>query len=1021
MLFRTACRHLGRKAPRKILEFPDLHGFAIKNVRRIDDLHLVVYEMLHEATKAPYYHVDTDDANNTFCIGFRTPASNNKGTAHVLEHTTLCGSEKHPIRDPFFLMLRRSLSTFMNALTGAEYTLYPFSTTNTQDFQNLLSVYLDAVFCPLLRREDFKQEGHRVEVDKALEESGSGAEDSSQLQLLHNGVVFNEMRGVASDPNAHFYHRVLQVMLPGTHYQYNSGGDPQEILKLTYEELVEFHRKHYTPSNSVVFTYGDQSPVQHMRALDEYFRRFSVSEPVQVPTLQETCRFDKPIAITEDGPLDVMGNPKLQKRIVVSYAIPEDQNSLKDVVELSVLDDLLSMGPGAPMFKTLIESQIGAKFSSVKGYISYLSSPIFSYGVSGVDEERPNAEGEVLAGIHSALEMVRQRGFDTRRVHSVVFQQELHQRHRSTSFGLSLCTSLGALALCRGHTNPIDYINWLPHLRTILEDNGRSLIPLIEKTFLSNPHRAIISVSAKKEFSERFRARLQQLDDELNEKTSPEEKEKIRKETCEWLERVRAPQNCDVLPTLRISDIPKNSFREPAPRPSVRCPRISTIGYQTNGLVYVHGAIPHTAEISRAMALGGGWSLPKHFPQLVNLLARTGAGKYSFRELSTEVNLVCGGFSFDALMNESFRQKGTVLSGTTFGFYTTTDKLEEALELLRVTFLEPRTSIDDPDVISRTLSRSKMACTQSIRSLQSSGHLMAVSAASARLTRYGAIYERWWGLEKSKYASEMLEKLQGDAETCHGIVRQLVSEYKALTESLVQCMKSGLLFATCEEEDQHRVEAALWRFRESFPGEERTCTSSSSESALHIVLPSVVSAMEPRTKEELLPIDTSYVGLAIVNDLTWTHKDHAALRVACQLLDNEYMHRRVREEGGAYGASVKASLIGEVGGVAMSSFRDPTPNETITAFDEARDWLADAKNITPSRVDEAKLRMFSKIDSPYTADSFGCVNFLNDVQHELKQQVRDALLSVTPAQVMNAAKYLDTSKGVISVLKPSNS
>lgn len=1044
-MFRRAVVKFSKKAFREELQFSNTHGFSIEKIHRVDDLNLVAYQMIHNATKAPYFHVDTDDSNNTFCIGFRTPAENSKGASHVLEHTVLCGSKKHPIRDPFFLMLRRSLSTFMNALTGADYTLYPFSTTNERDYQNLLSVYLDAVFKPLLRKEDFQQEGHRIEAPGAKEmldaspASDGGAavhtdnkkvddvkkksSEEESIRLAHNGVVFNEMRGVASDPNSHFYRRVLQVMLPGTHYQHFSGGDPREILTLTYEELLAFHRRYYSPSNSVTFSYGSFDPTSHMKALNEYFSMFPPSTPVRVPTLVEQQRFKEPRTIREDGPLDVMGNPKLQKRILVSYGIPETRNSLKDVVALSVLDDLLCMGPGSPMFKTLIESHIGAKYSSMKGYISYLSSPIISYGVSGVDEDRENAEEEVEKAVNAALEVVQKEGFDERRVRSVIFQQELQQRHRSTSFGLNLCTSLCALALCRVHTNPVEYINWLPHLKQIGKDNARELLPLIKTIFTDNSHRALISVSAKKEFLEESRRQLQQLDENVNAETPLEEKKKILESTKKWLERVRQKQNSDVLPTLHISDIPKESFREPLPDFSTVCPQVSTISYPTNGLVYVHGAIPHEATISHAMAVGERWSLPIYFPQLINMVGRTGAGKFSFRELSTEVQLVCSGFSFAPMLNESYTSKGTVLSGTAFGFYTTVEKLEESLNLLRMTFLQPRSSYCDPDVVSRTLSRSKMACSQSIQSLQSSGHTIAVSSASSRLSRHAAIYERWWGLEKTRYCSTLLEKLQGnDEDARQEMLSQLVHEYDHLTKCLVASMRSGLLWATCEKEDQRRVEQALVNFRNSFPADnERRSTSSCDSSALHIVLPKITpDVSSPRkVNRECLPIDTSYVGVAMQNDLSWdSFPDHAALRVGCQLLDNEYTHRRVREEGGAYGASVRPSLMGEVGGVSMSSYRDPTPEKTLIAFDEARDWLADPANITQERVDEAKLRLFSKIDSPYTADSFGCVYFYNDVKHELKQQLRDALLSITPAQIVDAAKYLDTSRSVVTFLQP---
>eukprot|EP00796_Vickermania_ingenoplastis_P002153 gene2153-1322_t len=1022
---------MGSSLEQELRRFAPQLGFGLQAVRRVEELNLVSYEMVHEATKAKYYHIDTDDANNTFCIGFRTPAANDKGTSHVLEHTVLCGSEKHPVRDPFFMMLRRSLSNFMNAMTGADYTLYPFSTTNAQDFKNLLSVYLDAVFCPLLREEDFKQEGHRIEVAGQCEGTEVGAaeakagETAPPLRLVHNGVVFNEMRGVVTQPSHFFSRSVLRILLPETHYVFNSGGNPPDVLELTHDELRQFHRQHYTPSNSITMTYGSMHPEPHLRALNAYFARFPRTEPIKVPTLQDHCRLDRPKTVVLDGPLDAMGNPKLQKRISVSYAVPADRNSLQDVVQLSVLDDLLSAGPSSPMYKALIESQIGAKYAPMKGYAASLSSPIISYGVAGVDEERVDAEKEVESAVRQALQSAQADGFDPRRVASVVFQQELAQRHRAADFGLNVCTGLCALCLCREGTDPADFINWLPHLQRIQEDGGRSLQPVLRHALLENTHSAVIAVSAKKSYLDSFRQQLQQLDEDLNAKATEEEKIKIQEETAAWLERVRQPQNTDLLPTLRVSDIPTAAFKEPTPVPSATAATVSTIPYATNGLVYVHGLVPHAASVVAAMTSGQPAAVSALLPNVVPLLARTGAGAYSFREQAVEAELVCSGFSFQPILNESYRWRGpadapapSTITGIEFGFYTTVAKLTEALELLHVTLMEPRTAATDADVRGRVLSSIKMECSRYIQSLQSQGNAVAVSAAASRLTTRAAIHERWFGLERCRAASELLEALQGDDTARDTALEQLVTEYEALTVAVAHGVRSGLLWATCEPAHQAAVDAALCRFQAAFPSP----TGVGREAPHRIQLPPLgphAGAPLDRVVSHELPIDTSFVGLAVRHGLAWTDPARAPLRVACQLLDNEYLHRRVREEGGAYGAGAGPTLMGETGGCTMSSYRDPSPDKTVRAFDEAREWLAVAKNVSQERVDEAKLRLFSKIDAPYTADSFGTGLYLHDVDQTLKQQLRDALLAVTPAQVMDTAAYLDTSAAAVAVLKPA--
>lgn len=1009
--------NLLRCAPRPVLKFGALHGFELDAVRPIPELHLVAYALHHTKTNAKYYHVDTADQNNVFCIGFRTPAVNDKGTSHVLEHTTLCGSKQFPVRDPFFKMLNRSLSNFMNAMTGSDYTLYPFATTNRKDFQNLLRVYLDAVFSPLLREEDFAQEGHRVEG--TVQQRSDGGEE---VVLGHNGVVFNEMRGVVSDPSTHFMRTVLREMLPGTHYVYNSGGEPIDVLSLTYDELTAFHKKHYTPSNAIAMTYGCEHPEAHLMALEEFFSRFQRSEAVKVPSLDAKNRFRAPREVRLEGPLDVMGNPSLQKRVLVSYAVADkDASDLSQMVKHSVLDELLSSGPSSPMYLALIESQLGAKYAPLSGFSHDLSTPLLSFGVAGVSDACENAEEKVKGAVEAALTKTVKEGFDPRRLQSVVFQMELQQRHRSENFGVSLCTNLCALGLVREGIDPLDFINWLPHLKRVQAEGGSALLPVIESSLLNNPHQGVISVSPAANFVERMRTDINKLNDELNKSASTEEKKSVHRETDAWLERVRAVENCEELPTLTAKDIPAQCFQEPAVLPAAAAPgvesfaRVSTIPCPTNGLVYVHGVIPHTAELLAAIGGGAVDQVSSAYPLLVSLLGRTGAGKFSFRELSVESELLCSGFSFGSMLQESVAVKGRAMTGIRFDFYTTEEKLAASLDLLRLILQSPRTSVTDQDVTNRVGSFVKAACSRSIQGLQRSGNAKATSAAAARLSSLAAISDKWFGLHSSKQASVLLDRLQDDVNGPRE-TEELVSSLGGLTGDVRSAMSNSVLWAACEERQRAGVEAALQSFQQAF------ASSPSSHSSISVTMANTPSASATeRIQHVELPIDTSYVGFAGLTPLHRSHPDFAALRVGCQLLSNEYLHRRVREEGGAYGAGASASLSGEVGGFCMSSYRDPTPEKTIPVFEEAADWLSDVKHLSQRRVDEAKLRLFSGLDAPYTASSYGVQHFTYEMTPELKQSFRDALLAVGSEDIARAADYLRTKGTAVTVLQPEKS
>ncbi|KAH9599944.1 Peptidase M16 [Trypanosoma melophagium] len=994
---------------RSLINFENTHGFLHKATRRIDELNLVAYEWQHKLTGAMYYHIDTDDRNNTFCIGFRTPAENSKGTTHVLEHTVLCGSKKYPVRDPFTMMLRRSLSNFMNAMTGNDYTLYPFATTNTQDFCNLLDVYLDAVFHPLLREGDFKQEGHRVEVE---------TDAAVGKRLVFNGVVFNEMRGVVSEPSQHYAHSLMKVMLPGTHYEHISGGFPPDVLKLTYEELVGFHKKHYHPSNSITFTYGDQHPEKWMKTLNEYFSSFSRSEAVTVPFLHPENRFKQLKKFSLEGPLNPMGNPQRQKRVSVSFGVQEEDNMLEDMVELSVLDSLLSSGPSSPLHKALIESQIGSRYAPMRGYSSFLSSPFISYGVEGVDENRPNSEDEVLNAVISTLQSVEKEGFDQRRVQSVIFQEELHQRHRAAEYGVNLCTGLCMMGLCRARNNPLDFIDWLPHLRRLGEQQAKTLLPRISKNLTNNPHRALVSVSAKKEYLDSLRDTLTQMEEKLNKDASDDKKEEIEKETAKWLERIRAPQNDDILPTLTVKDIPRESFQEPSPQ-LVKLNdsnSLYTIACPTNGLVYVHGLAPFNSSLITSI-LGCARESFIDVPLWNSLLGNLGAGKYSYKELSIATDLVCGGFTFSPQLNQSYLQRSDYIVGTAYGFFTTKERLQEALNLFKVTLLEPQTSPENEEVRSRALSLVKARCSGVIQRIQRNGNRVATTLAVSHLTQCGAVREEWSGLAQSTHASILLEKLQSSDEA---LVRETITEilksYEIFANSLASNIRRGILWATCEEAHRVEVETMLTEFLCEFPD-----TSSTVETSTRLSFASNKRNSGLLQLRKPLPIDTSYAGIAVANKLDWVHPHQAPLRVACQLLSNDYLHRRIREEGGAYGSGATATLNGEVGGITMSSYRDPTPEQTVSVFKEASKWLGDSGNITQVKIDEAKLRMFSSIDAPYSVDSYGESYFLHDIQPDQKQAMRNAILAVEPRDVANMAQYFDVSgdaAAVVGVLCP---
>ena len=534
---------------------------------------LIVFHFRHRTiADAEAYHVAAaDDSNNAFCLGFATPALDDRGVTHVLEHMVLCGSEKYPVREPFFRMTRRSLSTYMNALTGPDYTLYPFATTNSKDYANLLSVYLDAVFHPLLRKDDFLQEAHRIEFQSSttssspstevLAAAGGGGSDGSEAaggseevvpgpvvegeghaaasgssapaMVAFSGTVYNEMKGAASEPGRCFTHTVLKQLMPSTHYRFVSGGVPRRILDLKHDDVVDFHRLYYRPGNSVVFTYGSWDPTDTLLTVDAAFAakqreliergashladKGRVAVPAETsfrdwtappPTQPDAALLAKQVQAR--GPSDPMGDPASQKRVLFAAAVPGSvfeaggRPTLRDEVEWSVTDELLTDGPASPMYQALFapttttasttsggsepsqdagkSAALGARFAPMSGAQFSMTCPTVGYGVSGASDAAVKPE-TVRDAVRGALKRVSAEGFPSDRIEGVVFQSELQQRHRSSDYGVNLLTGLAARRLVMGSSATTtggsggvaveDLLDWSPHLARLRQEPPR--------------------------------------------------------------------------------------------------------------------------------------------------------------------------------------------------------------------------------------------------------------------------------------------------------------------------------------------------------------------------------------------------------------------------------------------------------------------------------------------------------------------------------------------------------------------
>lgn len=369
-------------------------AFTFLRSEFIDALNVTVQEFEHTVTGAKHFHIASENDENVFLVGLKTVPTDSCGVAHILEHTVLCGSERFPVRDPFFMMIRRSLNTFMNAFTSSDWTAYPFASKNKKDFHNLLGVYLDAVFFSRLDELDFSQEGHRLEFAEP---------DNAESELTFKGVVFNEMKGAMSSTTSVLWQSLTKYLFPNNTYHFNSGGEPTDIPDLSYDDLLAFYRTHYHPSNAVFMTFGD-IPAETLQAEfeDKVLSRFErLQTQVRVPNAK---RYFSPVRVEEGYAADEVKEDG--SHVVVGWLLGESTD-LNQQFEAQLLSSVLLDNSASPLLRVLENSELGRAPSPLCGLEDSNKEMSFMCGLEGVKrEDAVKVEALVL----STLENIAERG-----------------------------------------------------------------------------------------------------------------------------------------------------------------------------------------------------------------------------------------------------------------------------------------------------------------------------------------------------------------------------------------------------------------------------------------------------------------------------------------------------------------------------------------------------------------------------------------------------------------------------------
>lgn len=929
----------------------------------IDELQIHLTLLEHKKSGARIMHIEADDDENLFCLSLRTYPQTSNGVAHILEHTVLCGSEKYPVKDPFFSMIRRSLNTFMNALTGSDFTCYPAASCNETDFYNLLSVYLDATFFPKLRYMSFLQEGHRLEFTEP--------DDPTSL-LTRRGIVYNEMKGVFASPTSRLYYGLMERLLPDTIYGIESGGDPAVIPELSHEGLIDFHKKYYDPGHALFFFYGNLPIEGHLSFLEENILN-TAERPRPLEALKKQKLFTKPVKDQITYPIDSSEKERAAPFMAFGWLTCSITEPL-EILALELITLILMENDASILKLALVQSGL---CTDAAFYLETEQPQVpWVLILTGCKTADTDA---VWSVIERCLKDLVEKGIEHHLIESCLHQLEFERLEITSSrgpYGLSLFMR-AALAEQHGASSEetLKIHTLFTALRQEIKLDSSLLEEKISRYLLSNPHRVDLVATADEELSQKeAKAEMDQLS-KINAKLSAQEKERIVKETKELSDFQEREEHADIdcLPLIAIGDISRDVKDFPLAHDTIGPYELFTHTGFTNGILYVDLVydLPHISEED----------LP-YLRLFTDLVTAVGNKKRTWSRQLEHVQMHLGDLScylslspsaFDThLLSPTLHIKASAIdSNAAFLF----DILGELVCTTHFTEKERlRELIEQQTTALQT-------------SLNQSALSYATSLASSGLSDATFLQQKFGGLDYYWFLSGL--KADFEAQIDH-VVKKL-DEIKGLLFG----SKIPHVVMSCSNSMLKKVhDEALFdlRFNEMK-------TKSQAWSGGY-------SLTNPLAQGRIISSGVFFTAKSIATP-PYAAPESPACILAGHLFENITLHKKIREQGGAYGGGcrVKSSF----GYALFFAYRDPHLASTLEAFDEAVATIASGA-FTSAQLDEAKRAAIQAMDAPINPGS----RAIHAYQHlrqqksiEVRTAFRERLLDCTAEEVAAATqKYI---------------
>ncbi|KAK7366460.1 hypothetical protein VNO80_08450 [Phaseolus coccineus] len=936
----------------------------------------------HIKTGAQVMSVSNDDENKVFGIVFRTPPNDSTGIPHILEHSVLCGSRKYPLKEPFVELLKGSLHTFLNAFTYPDRTCYPVASTNSKDFYNLVDVYLDAVFFPRCVEDFqiFQQEGWHFELNDPSED------------ITYKGVVFNEMKGVYSQPDNILGRASQQALFPDTTYGVDSGGDPRVIPKLTFEEFKEFHRKYYHPSNSRIWFYGNDDPKERLRILSEYLDLFDSSLAPEESRIEPQTLFSKPVRIVETYPAGEGGDLKKKHMVCLNWLLSDKPLDLETELAIGFLNHLLLGTPASPLRKILLESGLGDAIVG-GGVEDELLQPQFSIGMKGVSEDDIHKVEELVT---STLQKLAEEGFDTDAIEASMNTIEFSLRENNTgSFprGLSLMLqSIGKWIYDMNPFEPLKYEKPLQDLKSRIAKEGPKSVfsPLIEKFILNNPHKVTVEMQPDPEKAAREEATEKDILQKVKTSMTTEDLAELTRATHELRLKQETPDPPEALktvPSLSLRDIPKEPSRVPTEVGDINGVKVLQHDLFTNDVLYTEIVFNMNSLKQELLPL---------VPLFCQSLLEMGTKDLTFVQLNQLIGRKTGGISVYPFTS-SVRGKEDPCSHMVVRGKAMAGCIEDLYDLVNSVLQDVQ--FTDQQRFKQFVSQSRARMENRLRG---SGHGIAAARMDAKLNAAGWMSEKMGGLSYLEFLRTLEERVDQDWV-------DISSSLEEIRKSIFS--KQGCLVnVTADRKNLANAEKVVSKFVDLLPTRSPIAATNR-----NFTLPLTNEAI-------VIPTQVNYVGKA-ANIYDVGYQLNGSAYVISKYISNTWLWDRVRVSGGAYGGFCDFDTHSGV--FSFLSYRDPNLLKTLDVYDGTGDFLRELQ-IDDDTLTKAIIGTIGDVDAYQLPDAKGyssMLRYLLGITEEERQRRREEILSTSLKDFKNFTDAMEAVKNkgvVVAVASPED-